>query len=140
MGIKERWHKTKPLPPDIMERIDMLPSLFNEKGVMLAYLFGSLLHTQGNDVDIALLYEGDFDDIRREIHKKLGTSRVDIVNLKAAPVLISFEVISTGKMLFSQNEDTENLFEMKIIKQYQDFGPVRNKQLIRLKENLGIGI
>ena len=140
MGIKERWYRSKPLPPDIRERIDMLPSLFKEKGVMLAYLFGSLLNTKGNDVDIALLYEGAFGDIRRDIHKMLGTSRVDIVNLKSAHLLISFEVISTGKILFRLNEDTENLFELKIIKQYQDFGPVRNKQLIYLKENLDIGI
>lgn len=65
---------------------------------------------------------------------------MDIVNLKSATLLISFEVISTGKILFSQNEDTENLFELKIIKQYQDSGPIRNRQLICLKENLGIGI
>lgn len=139
MGIKERWNRSKPLPADIRERIDVLPSLFQEKGVELAYLFGSLVNSAGNDVDIALLYKGDFDDIRKEIQKRLGTSRLDIVNLKTAPLHVCFEVISTGKVLFRINEDAENLFELNIMKKYQDFSPVRNRQLIYLKENLEIG-
>jgi hypothetical protein len=88
---------------------------------------------------VVRLYKGDFDDIRKEIQKKLGISRLDIVNLKTAPLHVFFEVISTGKVLFRLNEDAENLFELSIMKKYQDFSPVRNRQLIYLKENLEIG-
>lgn len=140
MGIKERWHRYKPLPDDILDRIDTLIPLFKEKGVLLAYLFGSLLREAGNDVDIALLCEGDIVSIREDIQKILDSWRIDIVNLETASIWLAFEIISTGKLIYKVDTETENSFEMNIIKQYQDLKPVRDRQLIYLKENLGVGI
>jgi len=139
MAVRERWFRCKPLPDNILQRIEYLAPFFHDKRVKLVYLFGSLVRGRGNDVDIALLYEGDFTVMRDELQKRLGTWRLDIVNLQNAPIYIAFEVISTGRLIFKQDEETENSFEMNIVKRYQDLKPVRDKHLIYLKENLRIG-
>lgn len=140
MGIKQRWSRHRPLPDDILERIQGLNTIFKEKNVTLAYLFGSLLNKKGEDVDIALLYDGDFPVLREEMQKKLGTWRLDIVNLKEAPVSTAFEVLQSGKLIYKINTESENLFELSVIKQYQDLRPVKSRQLKLLKENLGVGL
>lgn len=140
MGIKERWSRYRPLPENILERIDGLVPFFKDKGIRLAYLFGSLVKGRGEDVDIALLYDGDVFTVREELQRRLGVWRLDIVNLKSAPVWLVFEIISSGKVIYKTDTETENSFEMKIIKQYQDSKPVRDRQLRQLKENLGLGI
>ncbi|MDI6802131.1 MAG: nucleotidyltransferase domain-containing protein [Thermodesulfovibrionales bacterium] len=84
MGIKERWFKCSPLPDDISQRIDKLAPFLQKRGVLLAYLFGSMMKGKGNDVDIALLYDGDFSAIRGDLQEILGSWRLDIVNLRAA--------------------------------------------------------
>lgn len=140
MAIKERWQRYKPLPEDILQKVDELKPFFQEKGMFLAYLFGSLVNSKGNDVDMALLYDGDFAGMREDLQKRLGSWRLDIVNLKVAPIWLAFEIISSGKIIFKINTETENSFEMNILKQYHDLKPVRNKQLLYLKENMGLGI
>lgn len=140
MSIKERWKRYKEIPDNLHERIEMLGNFFRQKGVNLAYLFGSAMRGKGNDVDIAVLYDGDISELRTEIQEILGTWRVDLVNLKVAPLHICLEVISTGKLVHKVDDDTENNFEMLIIKKYQDFEPIRAKYFELLRRNLGIGI
>lgn len=139
MSIKERWKRYKEIPDNLAERIEMLGSFFRQKGVHLAYLFGSAIRGNGNDVDIAVLYEGDISELRTEIQEILGTWRIDLVNLKVAPLHICFEIISTGKLVHKVDDETENNFEMLIIKKYQDSEPIRAKYFELLKRNLQIG-
>lgn len=140
MGIKERWKRYKPLPEDILKRINNLKPFFKEKGVRLAYLFGSLVKGKGEDVDIALLHDCDNSVVREGLQKRLGVWRLDIVNLKTAPVWLAFEIISTGKIIYRVDPETENSFEMGIIKQYQDLNPVKYRQFKEMKEHWGLGI
>lgn len=139
MGIKEHWKRYKPLPPDISGRINRLIPYFHKKGVTLVYLFGSLEKGAANDLDIALLYEGDFSVIRKELQDLLGTWRLDVVNLSIAPVLLAFEVISTGRLIYKSSPDDENSFETYVLQQYHDLKPVRDKQTEYLRENLASG-
>lgn len=140
MGIKERWNRYRPLPEDILERIESLGPFFRDKGIRLVYLFGSLVKGKGEDVDIALLYDGDISVVREELQKRLSTWRLDIVNLKNAPVYLAFEVISSGEIIYKKDIETENSFELNIIKRYQDSKPIKDKQLKQLKEHLEFGI
>lgn len=128
------------MPEDILERVSSLVPFFKDKGIKLAYLFGSLTRGKGEDVDIAILYDGDISFVREELQRRLGTWRLDIVNLKSAPVYLAFEVISSGKIIYKKDIETENSFELNIIKQYQDSKPIKDRQLKQLKENLGFGI
>ncbi len=140
MGTKQRWHRHKLLPPDIMERIEGLTTFFKENEVQLAYLFGSLTTGSGNDVDIAVLAKTDLSIIRERLQEALGTWRLDLANLTSLSPGLAFEIISTGKVIYRADDEIENLYEMNILKQYQDMRPVRDRQLRRLKENIGIGV
>jgi predicted nucleotidyltransferase len=60
MGIQERWRGFKPLPPETRARLDLLPRLFRESGVLLAYVFGSFPRHEGAaDIDLAILPGND---------------------------------------------------------------------------------
>ncbi|NTU43853.1 MAG: nucleotidyltransferase domain-containing protein [Nitrospirales bacterium] len=140
MGIKERWNRYAPLPDDILERLDGLSPFFAEKEVALAYIFGSLAKGKGNDVDLAILYAGDFPAMREELQERLATWRLDIINLETASASLAFEIISTGRLLYRADAEAENSFEMRVIKQYQDRKPLRDRQLAHLKENMGLAL
>lgn len=135
MGIKERWFRFKPLPSDISERIERLKPLFEREGVRLAYLFGSLSSGgQGQDVDIAVLPgDGDFSQLRQEIGEVLGTERLDLLNLKGASPLLRFEVIRSGRLIYRRDDQTENDFEMEVLRQYRDTAYLRARQATLLQ-------
>lgn len=55
MSNPEKWHRFAPLPADIAQRLQALPTLLAEKGVIVAYLFGSYgLRPGAHDIDLAL--------------------------------------------------------------------------------------
>jgi len=85
MAIKERWKRFKPLPEDIREKVSNLAPLFEGEGVLLAYLFGSLVRGEGDDIDLAVLVnKDDLSNLRERIWEALGTQRLDLVNLNVA--------------------------------------------------------
>jgi len=130
MSIKQRWYKFKPLPPDIMEKIQSLRPTFEKKGVLLAYLFGSLAEKgSGEDVDLAILPgERDFTNMREALGEALGTERVDVVNLKMASPLLRYQVIKTGALIYKKDEEVETDFEMAVLREYRDTSYMRKKQ------------
>jgi hypothetical protein len=136
MSIKKRWKGFKSLPQDIMERISDLNQLFEAEGVLLAYLFGSLAHIGAaqdspppQDVDFAILPSRDnFSELRDKIIESLGTERLDLVNLKTASPLLRFEVIRSGKLIYKQNDEMENDFELSTLREYKDTAYLRRKQ------------
>ncbi len=130
MSIKERWSRFKPLPADIRERLQGLRPLFDKRGILLAYLFGSLAEKgRGEDVDLAILPgERDVTDIRGEISDLLGTERLDIVNLRIASPVLRFHVIKTGILLYKKDDDSENAFEMAAVREYRDTAYMRKRQ------------
>jgi len=130
MGIQERWRGLEPLPPDTRARLDLLPRLFQETGVLLAYVFGSFPHREGAaDIDLAIL-PGDstLGDLREKITEVLNTERIDLVNLKTANLVLRFEVVSTGVLIFKKSDHVENSFELSTLREYRDTGHLRAVQ------------
>jgi len=138
VGTKERWRKTRPLPEDIEFRIKGLPRLFEEEGVLLAYLFGSFARGErGEDLDLAVLPgRENFPEIWEAVLDYLGSERFDLVNLKSAPLWFQFEIIRTGKVIYRKSIDIENGYELRVVKMYQDREPVRRRQHEIFKERL----
>jgi len=135
MGNPERWQRMVPLPPDIGERVSSLPAFFAKSGVGLAYLFGSWVHGCGKDVDLAILpHSTKVSEVYSDVCTFLGTDRVDVVNLSTTGIEFAFEVISTGRLLFSRDDETENKFEARILRQYHDGEYARKILFIRLQE------
>lgn len=139
MSIKERYRGFKPLPADIQQRIGLLPPLLEKEGVLLTYLFGSLAQRNyGEDVDLAVLHKYELDQLRVLLVEHLGTQRIDLIDLKRAPLYLCMGVLRNGKLIYRQNVDVENSFEMKVLRAYQDAEPIRKLQHEILKRSLGL--
>jgi len=136
MGIQERWRGFKPLPPETRARLDLLPRLFQETGVSLAYIFGSFPHHEGaTDIDLAILPgDGGLGELRKRIAEILNTERVDLVNLKTATPVLRFEVVSTGVLIFKKSDRVENLFELSTLREYRDTAHLRAVQAEMVEE------
>jgi len=63
MAISDKWRGFADLPPDLTDRLENLSRLLQERGVRLAYLFGSVVETpreaRPEDMDLALLTDGE---------------------------------------------------------------------------------
>jgi len=119
--------------------------------VTVCYLFGS--RATGNvyedsDVDLGLLFH-PFNQARHnldlelqvesELAKALSPLPVDAVFLQRAELAFRFEVISSGVVLYSENEEFRTDFEEATVRDYQDFAPVLRAYYRDLKEELTPG-
>ncbi len=141
MSASETWRGFRPLPEDIQEKIAQLPTLLEQEGALLAYLFGSLAQSErGQDVDLALLMPEASPPYQlwNEISDFLGTERLDIVDLRRASPVLRFEVLTGGRCLYAINEDTQQAFEEATIRLYQDTNYLRRQQERLLRERHGL--
>ena len=138
MSNPERWQRFNPLPPEIHARIDALSTWLQQSDVQLAYLFGSLAADScGHDVDLALLTRArPVYQYRTVLYELLGTQRLDLIDLGAAPVTLCFEIIRSGRLLYAVSDDVENDFETRTLQEHHDMAPWRRRQEKQLKENI----
>jgi hypothetical protein len=124
-----------------VEIIKRLRPLFAQrKEVLLAYLFGSHAHgeaRESSDVDVAVLLEPDiigkelhgvYRDLLLDIRETLGTERFYLILLNRAPLSLKFEIVSHGKLIYAQDEDVLNNFELEVTRKYQDTAYLRGVQ------------
>lgn len=145
MSNPERWTRHRPLPQDIEKRLENLAPLFKKKGVLLAYLFGSLAQKgerltrprPPGDVDLAILTkEGPAYDLLEAIADVLGTDRLDLVDLRKASPVLRFEILRSGRPIYISDEDLRERYEMETIHLYRDTEPMRRRQREALKERM----
>lgn len=137
--MSKKWHRVRPVPPDIAQRLEQLPVLLAEEGALLAYLFGSLAQKEaGNDVDLALLLPPGRKPyrLRDTLAEFLDTQRLDIVDLRRANNDLRFEVISTGRCLYAADEGMRLEFELETIRIYHDREIPRRRQEALLRERM----
>jgi predicted nucleotidyltransferase len=135
VGITERWKGFRDLPENMEQAVEKLVPLFEQEGVLLAYVFGSLAKGRNaHDVDIAILIrEKPAYILRGKIWECLGTERVDLVDLAKAPPLLRFEIVRSGRCLYARDKDVLNRFEMETIHLYRDTAYLRKSQRDVLK-------
>lgn len=143
MGIAERWKRHNPLPTDIEERLESLAPLLEKKGVLLAYLFGSLAakdekaQRQPGDVDLAVLTkEGPAWELQEALVESLGTDRLDLVDLRRASPVLRFEILRGGRPIYISDESIRERYEMETLHLYRDTEPMRRRQREALKERM----
>lgn len=145
MSNHERWTRHKPLPHDIEKRLESLVPLFEKKGVLLAYLFGSLAGKgeklsrprPPGDVDLAILTKvGPAYELQEEIAEVLGTDRLDLVDLRKASPVLRFEILRSGRPTYISDDDLQERYEMETIRLYKDTEPMRRRQREALKERM----
>jgi len=143
MGIPERWKRHSPLPQDIEERLESLALLLEKKGVLLAYLFGSLAKNgekaprQPGDVDLAVLTEEEPAwRLQEALVEWLGTDRLDLVDLRRASPVLRFEILCGGRPIYISDESIRERYEMETLHLYRDTEPMRRRQREALKERM----
>lgn len=138
VSITERWRRHEKLPEEIESRLATLPELFASQGVRLAYLFGSLARgDNGNDVDVAILTDGDPAYLLRDdICEWLSTERVDVVDLRRASPVLRMEIVRTGDVLFATDGDVRLNFELETLRDYRDTAYMRDQQELLLRKRL----
>jgi len=62
--------------------------------------------------------------------------RLDLVDLAAAPPLLRFEIVRTGRPIYLANEDVLNDFELATIHLYRDTQSLRRRHGGYLRERM----
>ena len=112
------------------------------------YLFGS--HAEGcantlSDTDLGVLVNdkiptGDYFDLLRRYNmsfaEALGTDRVDVVVLNAAPAHLAFQIISPRRILFERDPARRIEFEVAVTNRFLDFRPFLETRRAYVKRQL----
>ena len=126
--------------------LPQLKKLFAEKGVILAYLFGSQAEGKAgplSDIDIAVLLTPDvppehWTDVQIELICELTSifhrDDVDVVILNRATPLLAHEVIKYGQCIYEPDRGVRVDFETAAFRRYVDTKPLRRLQQRRLAE------
>ncbi|MGB3944388.1 MAG: nucleotidyltransferase domain-containing protein, partial [Methanothrix sp.] len=143
MGIPERWARHRPLPEEIRACLDELTELFEEEGVILTYLFGSLARDEPprepQDVDLAVLTASAEEPawrLREKIVDALGTERLDLVDLRRASPVLRFEIVRSGRPIYVSDEAAKERFVLDTLHIYRDTAPMRRRQMEALKKRM----
>ncbi|MGQ9628980.1 MAG: type VII toxin-antitoxin system MntA family adenylyltransferase antitoxin [bacterium] len=147
-----RFH---PITTNVRDKFpDLARYVEGSDDIVAAYLFGS--YAQGkedalSDVDIALLVRDEV--LKRdwrwgvevhfmgEVEDILGTDEVDVVILNKVPLSFRFEIISTGNLLASSDEEARTDFEVRTMQEYWDYRRIEEEYdrhfLERIKRGFG---
>lgn len=105
--------------------------LERSNSVLFAYVFGSWVigkpSPPGSDVDIAIFTSRELSwkelvSMAMDLEDSLGL-RVDLVHLNKAPLLLAYEVVSKGVLIFDRDPERRVDFEVKTIREFLDFKP-----------------
>jgi len=124
MGVKEKYASLRPLPPDITQRLQQVPMVLERHPLRFAYLFGSAAREIGEsaDIDLAVLPEAGFSytTLYADLSQTLGTDRLDLVDLRFAPLVLQLEVVKRGRPLVVRSEEERFRFEGRVRMRYRD--------------------
>ena len=106
MAVREKYAHLPPLSAEIRQRLARLPELLARHPVQLAYLFGSALQNldQANDIDLAVLPDKgySFTALYADLSRLLGTDRLELVELPAAPYWLKEAIVRTGRCIYAR--------------------------------------
>jgi predicted nucleotidyltransferase len=99
----------------------------------LLVLFGSTVKGRrraGSDLDFAARSEGptDLDALYLALAGRLGTDRLDLIDLRRAGPLLAFEVARSGRLLFERRRGMFREFQSLASRRYCDTTKLRVAQ------------
>lgn len=115
----------------LRSRLADLPVVLPE--LELLVLFGSVARgraTPRSDLDLAVACEeaADLDALYLALAPRLGTDRVDLVDLRRADPLLAFEVARHGHLLFERRPGLFREFQSLASRRYCDTDKLRRVQ------------
>lgn len=109
--------------------------------VRLIYRFGSSVSGEEHaesDLDLAFVAREPLEPMRRwELQEDLAIAlgrKVDLVDLLRASTVLRMQVVSTGELLWSQDQETRDWFEMYVYSSYARFQEERKDIVQRVLE------
>ncbi|MBU4293643.1 MAG: nucleotidyltransferase domain-containing protein [Actinobacteria bacterium] len=117
---------------EIFSNLQSIKKIFQESGVVLAYIFGSVAKKGFNklsDIDFAVflnkaISQSKYYTIRLLLLDQLGrvikNKPLDVAILNNASPLLSQLVILQGKVIFYEDEDLRVSFQLKSLKEFDD--------------------
>ncbi|OQX54139.1 MAG: hypothetical protein B5M48_01580 [Candidatus Omnitrophica bacterium 4484_213] len=112
--------------------------LSRDADILFAYLFGSAAEDREHsesDIDVAVYLNPEQWNILKKDKQILGELALclhrDDVNLhilNVTPLLLQFEIISQGKIIFCRDEQTRVDFETDVLYRYFDMKPFFDEQ------------
>ncbi len=132
--------------------LPQLKTIFEEHGVVLAYLYGS--QASGNagplsDVDIAVLFARGiesserFDRVLRlmgDLASVFKRDDVNVLDLDEGTPLLNNNVRVHGRVIFCADEKARADFALRALQQYVDTEPLRRMQNRYLREKIERGL
>jgi len=106
-----------------------------EPRVAVAYLFGSVTRgTAGpmSDIDIGIVLsvgpssDGVLGPLTDRLVLRLGTDRVDVIDLPSAPVPLRYRAVQ-GRVIVCADPRARERFEVDTVRRYLDFQPLRRR-------------
>jgi predicted nucleotidyltransferase len=125
----------------IEEIRDRLSPLFNNEGIKLVLLFGSVVsgkvHKQ-SDIDLAFLFDKPVDilALTNKVIRLLHTDNIDVVDLKRASPLLKFSVTRNGRLLYEKSPGIFTEFYSLAFRMYVDTKKLRIAQTISVRKFL----
>lgn len=118
--------------------------LESDPQMAFAYLFGSQASGRTNpmsDLDVAVYTEPALTldkllALQSDLMEATRMARLDVVDLRSAPPLLLYEIISAGHLLFTRDPDAVNRFERLALLRYMDTAYLRKVQGQYLRQNL----
>lgn len=114
----------------------LVPFFQDREEIVLAYLFGSYITTSNRvpeDLDVAVLVDPELfrlldrkasygyqAELTTAMMNRLKLNRVDLVLLHRATPVLAYQVIHTGKAIFSRSEPLRRDFEIATLKRHAD--------------------
>lgn len=123
-----------------------LAPIFAERGVVLAYLFGSQATGQAgplSDIDVGVLLGPEIAreqwlDVQLDLISELAglfqRDDVDVIILNQATPLLADRVVRFGQRLYEADSLTRVHFEVETFHRYVDTAPLRRAQRQRMLE------
>jgi len=123
-------------------------TLQNYPQVLFAYLFGSQATgnvTPMSDVDIAVYFEkrlSSTEQFRLRLHligvlgEALQRNDVELAVLNDDDIVLRYEVVKNGKVIFCRDQSAKNEFFVRTISEYLDTEPMRAFHYEKMKQQI----
>lgn len=140
-----------PLARPIDEYLPGMAKVFEQHGVVLAYLYGSQARGDAgplSDIDIAVLFDAYLSKLERArrrvavtslLTSVLGRQDVFVADLADATPLLRNEVRREGRVLYLSDDAVRVEFEVIALRDYVDTAPMRRLRQEYLMERIGRG-
>jgi predicted nucleotidyltransferase len=115
--------------------------IIDKTAAYIIILFGSLASgrmREDSDVDIAFLSDKSLSEyevfgIGQELSSALGRD-VDLIDLNKASTVFKANILGTGKIIYSPDENRKHEFQIKTFKDYAILNEERKEILDRVRE------